>query len=105
MLDENIIRREYEAVNPIDKIIIIVNIHSIFEEIIFSMIISLEKNPDVNGRPIKAILVMVKITEIIGIFMLFILIIRISWYEDWWIMIPAHMNIKDLKKAWMIMWK
>nr|WP_245959538.1 hypothetical protein [Neobacillus piezotolerans] len=55
-----------------------VKIHSIFEEIIFSMIMSFEKNPDVKGKPIKAALVKPMIVVVIGILFLFILIIRIS---------------------------
>lgn len=35
----------------------------------------------------------------------FIPIIRISWYEDSWIIIPAHINIVDLNRAWMIKWE
>lgn len=103
LLDRYIIRREYDAVIPIDKIINIVNKHSILDEIIFSIIWSFEKNPDVNGKAISAIFVIPKDDEIRGIG-LFILIIRISWYDDSWIITPAHMNIKDLKKAWIIKW-
>lgn len=105
MFDKYIIRIEYDAVIPIEEIIIKVRIHSILEEIIFSMIISFEKKPEVKGSPIRAALVRPKIVVVIGILIVFILIIRISWYEVSWIMIPAHMNIKDLKNAWMIIWK
>lgn len=31
--------------------------------------------------------------------------VRISWYEDSWIITPAHININDLKNAWVIIWK
>lgn len=100
---ENVdIRIEYEAVIPIDKVINI-NINILkFDEIIFSKIISFEKNPDINGIPIRAILFTPKIDKIIGKFIKFIPIIRISWYEDSWIMIPAQRNIADLNNAWII---
>lgn len=32
-------------------------------------------------------------------------IFRISWYEDSWIIIPAHKNIVDLNNAWIIRWE
>lgn len=32
-------------------------------------------------------------------------ILRVSWYEDSWIMIPAHKNIVDLNRAWIIKWE
>jgi len=72
------------------------------EEIIFSIIISFEKNPDINGIPINAILEILIIDCINGNFILFIPIFRISWYDDSWIIIPAHKNIVDLNKAWII---
>lgn len=78
LLDKNIIRNEYDAVIPIDEIIISVNIDSIFDEIIFSIIISFEKYPEVKGNPINAILVILSVDKVDGIFDLFILIIRIS---------------------------
>lgn len=79
LLDKCIIRIEYDAVIPIVEIIIKVKIHSIFEEIIFSIIMSLEKNPEVKGNPIKAALVNPRIVVVIGILIVFILIIRMSW--------------------------
>lgn len=79
LLDKYIIRSEYDAVIPIDEIIMMVSKHSIFDEIIFSIIMSFEKNPEVKGRPIRAALVRPKMIEDIGILKLFFLIIRISW--------------------------
>lgn len=72
---------------------------------IFSIIISFEKYPEVNGNPIRAALVILNVVVVKHNFLLFFSIIRISWYEDSWIIIPAHMNINDLKNAWIIIWK
>lgn len=96
------IRIEYVAVIPID-IIIKLDIDTFIEEdIIFSIMESLEKNPDMNGIPIRAILLIPNILSVIGEFLKFSPIIRISWYEDSWIMIPAHRNMADLNSAWII---
>lgn len=59
-LNENLfdikdIRKVYEAVIPIDRIIKNVIIKLNFEEIIVSIIMSLEKNPEVNGIAINII--------------------------------------------------
>lgn len=79
LLDNIDIRNEYDAVIPIDKIISI-NIRELkLEKIIFSKIISFEKNPDMNGIPIKANLFTPKIDKIIGKLMKLSPIIRISW--------------------------
>lgn len=67
LLDINIIRKEYDAVIPIEDTIIIVNKHLSFDEIIISIIISLEKNPEENGNPIRAILVIIKVDITSGI--------------------------------------
>lgn len=75
------------------------------DEIIFSIIISFEKNPDINGIPIKANLLIPKIDSGRGILLKFNPIIRISWYDDSWIKIPAHKNIALLNKAWIIRWE
>lgn len=53
---------------PIDKIIIIDIIFFIFEDIMFSIIASFEKNPDINGIPISAILVILITVNAIGLF-------------------------------------
>lgn len=66
LLDKNIIRSEYDAVIPIDIIIINVNIHSNFDEINFSMIMSFEKYPEVNGNPIRAVFVIIKVDNVFG---------------------------------------
>lgn len=79
LFDENIIRIEYEAVIPIDEIIIKVSKHSSFEEIIVSIMTSFEKNPEVKGNPIKAAFVIIKVDDTKGIFKLFNCIMRMSW--------------------------
>lgn len=105
LLEISVIRIEYSAVNPTDVIISIDKIHSSFDDIIFSIIISFEKNPDMKGIPINDILVIPNTVCVSGIDEEFIPIIRISWYEYSWIIVPAHKNIVDLKKAWIIKWK
>lgn len=102
LLEDNDIRIEYDAVIPIDIVINNSIVMFILDDSIFSKITSLEKNPDMNGIPIKANLLIPKIDKIIGKFRKLILIIRISWYVDSWIIIPAHKNIADLNKAWII---
>lgn len=104
LFDSIDMRIEYDIVIPIEEIIINVNRDSIFNLISFSIIVSFEKNPDINGIPIKDILVKPSVVEVNGILNEFIPIIRISWYDDSWIMIPAHINIVDLNKAWIIKW-
>lgn len=104
LFDRYIIRNEYKAVILTEEIINSVNIHSNFEDINFSMIISFEKYPEVNGNPINAMFVILNEVNVDGMLELF-LIIRISWYEDSWIIVPAHINISDLKNAWTIIWK
>lgn len=104
LFDDKDIRIEYEAVIPIDKVIMSIIIKFILDEIINSIIVSLEKNPDINGIPIKAILFSPRIDWVSGYFKKFNPIIRISWYVDSWIMIPAHKNIVDLNRAWIIRW-
>lgn len=100
------IRIEYDAVIPIDIIIIVDKINSSLEDIIFSIIKSFEKNPDVNGNPIRAMLVVPKTVDVNVEFIIeFDPIIRLSWYDDSWIIIPAHKNIVDLKIAWIIKWE
>lgn len=79
LLEKLDIRIEYLAVNPIDIIIKIDNKLLILDEIIFSMITSFEKNPDINGIPIRAILVIPRVEIIKGLYIKFDLIIRISW--------------------------
>lgn len=105
LLENKDIRIEYEAVIPIDIIIIMDKIDSILLEIIFSIIASFEKNPDIKGIPISAMFVIPIIDKVSGVWLKLILIIRMSWYEDSWIIIPAHRNIVDLNKAWIIKWE
>lgn len=81
-IDVNVIRIVYDAVNPMDVIIIKERMRLKFEEIIISMIISLEKNPDVNGRAIKVILESPMIVGVSGELFINIPIIRMSWYEE-----------------------
>lgn len=46
------------------------------------------------------------IEDVIGVLIMKLVpIFRISWYEDSWIMIPAHRNIVDLNSAWIIKWE
>lgn len=66
LFEENDIRIEYDAVIPIDKVIKISIIIFKFEDIIFSKIISLEKNPDINGIPINDNLFTPNIDKTIG---------------------------------------
>lgn len=73
------IRNEYEAVIPIDEIIINVSKHSNFEFTIFSIIMSFEKYPEVKGNPIRAALVMPNVVVVKDILLLFFPIIRMSW--------------------------
>lgn len=73
------IRIEYDTVNPIDKIIIKDINEFVFDEVNNSIILSLEKNPDVKGKPIRAMLAIPKIELFIGEFTIFNPIIRISW--------------------------
>ena len=73
------IRIEYAAVIPIEDSITIDNIRFKFDEIIFSIIMSFEKNPDMKGIPIRAILLIPKIDKERGWLMKLIPIIRISW--------------------------
>lgn len=79
LFDRMAIRIEYTMVNPIEIIIRIVSIHSNFEEIIFSIIISFEKNPDMKGIPIRDMEVIPITEDMRGIIIEFIPIIRISW--------------------------
>lgn len=79
LLEKYIIRNEYEAVIPIEEIINSVNKHSSFDEINFSIIISFEKYPEVNGSPISVMFVILKVDKVNGMLGLFILIIRMSW--------------------------
>lgn len=103
LFDNINIRIEYEAVIPTDIIIVIISKDSIFDEIIFSIIMSFEKKPDIKGNPINDIIVIPKIEDVKEVlFIKLILIIRPSWYDDSWIIIPAHKNIVDLNKAWII---
>lgn len=106
LLDKIDIRSEYIAVNPIEIIIIYDKMVSILNEIMFSKIASFEKNPEEKGKAIKVILVIPRIEDVIGVFIIKLFpIFRISWYEDSWIIIPAHKNIVDLNNAWIIKWK
>lgn len=66
LLDNKDIRIEYDAVIPIDKIIRSNNSVLIFDLNIFSIIISFEKNPDMKGIPIRAILLIPKIVRVKG---------------------------------------
>lgn len=77
----------------------------IFKIIKFSIIESFEKNPALNGAPIKAIDVIPKVVDGIIIIFIFNPIIRMSWYIDSWIIVPAHKNIVDLNRAWIIRWR
>lgn len=72
------IRVEYMVVRAIDVIIIKDRIHSSLDEIIFSIIISFEKNLDKNGIPINAILVIPKVEDTKGMLVEDIPIIRVS---------------------------
>lgn len=105
MVEKNDIRNEYVAVIPIEITISEVSKDSNFNEINLSIIASFEKNPDMNGIPIKANLVIPKIEGVSGELIILIPIVRISWYEDSWIIIPAHRNIVDLNNAWIIRWE
>lgn len=78
LLDMIDIRNEYEIVIPIDIIISSVINDSVLEEINFSMMVSLEKKPDINGIPISDNLVMPIIEEVNGMIYIFKPIIRIS---------------------------
>lgn len=71
------------------------------EDAKFSIIASLEKNPDIKGIPIRAVLVNPIVDSVKGLLIKFISIIRISWYDDSWIIVPAHKNMVDLNKAWI----
>lgn len=66
LLDINVIRIVYDAVNPIEKIIKYTIIRFSLEEIIDSIIESFEKNPDVNGIAISIILDNPKIDSVNG---------------------------------------
>lgn len=68
----------YDAVIPIDIIIITYKYIFIFEYIILSKIISLEKNPDMKGMPIRAKLLTPNKVKVKGRFRKFVPIIRIS---------------------------
>lgn len=56
-----------------------VRIFSILEEINFSMIISFDRYPEVNGNPISAIFVILNVEIIVGMLFGLFLIIRMSW--------------------------
>lgn len=73
------IRIVYEAVIPIDRVIRMSIVMLILDEIILSIIESFEKNPDMKGIPIKAILFTPKIDKVRGRWDRLIPIIRISW--------------------------
>lgn len=96
---------EYVLVIPMDIIIKIDINKDKLEEIIDSIIASLEKNPDMKGRPIRAILEIPNTLSIKGIESNEFLVCRMSWYIRLWIMIPAHRNMVDLNIAWIIKWK
>lgn len=66
LFEKSVIRIEYEAVIPMDKIIKIDIMKFRFEVNINSIITSFEKNPDMNGIPIKAILLIPKIEIVNG---------------------------------------
>lgn len=66
LLDDSDIRTEYDAVIPIDSVISISIVKFKFDDIIFSRMISFEKNPDMNGIPISAILFTPRIDNVIG---------------------------------------
>lgn len=100
-----IIRKEYIDVMEIDKIIKREIKIVILDEIIFSIIESFEKNPDINGIPINDKFEIPNILRVAGYNLNIDPIWRISWYEKLWIKIPAHKNIIDLNKAWEIKWK
>lgn len=57
---------EYDAVIPIESIIIIDKIKFRLEVNINSIITSFEKKPDINGIPIRAILLIPKMDNIKG---------------------------------------
>lgn len=78
LFDVKDIRIVYEAVIPRDVIIRIDIIRFGFELIIVSMILSLEKNPDVNGIAIRVILDNPMIDNVKGELFIFESIIRIS---------------------------
>lgn len=103
--DNFIMRKEYMAVIVIDEIInkdiICINV----DLIIISKIISLEKNPDIKGSPIKAIKEIPIVEEMIGELFIIVPMWRISWYDEFMIIIPAAINIIDLNRAWVIRWK
>lgn len=79
LFDIKDIRIVYEAVSPIDKIIMIDKKKLNSDLIIVSMIVSFEKNPEVNGIAINIILDNPRIEIIRGELNILILIIRISW--------------------------
>lgn len=79
LLDRKDIRIVYEAVIPMEEIIkrdimkldlVLINI---------SIIMSLEKNPEVNGSPIRVILDSPSIEDVKGDIFVFVSIIRMSW--------------------------
>lgn len=62
-----------------DKIINVDKVKFRLDIIMNSIITSLEKNPDINGIPIKANLLIPKIDRVNGYWMKLIPIIRMSW--------------------------
>lgn len=100
-----VVRREYVTVIPTDEIIKIDINWMKCDFIIISKIISLEKNPDINGSPIRAIIEIPRDEDTIGEFFIIDPIDRISWYEEFIMIIPAVINIMDLNKAWVTKWK
>lgn len=66
LFEKRVIRMEYDAVIPIDIIIKMDKVKFKLEVNINSMMTSFEKNPDMNGIPIRAILLIPRIDIIRG---------------------------------------
>jgi len=71
-----------------------------------SKIKSLEKKPDKKGNPDKDKLATLNIHKLKEKFLFIIPNPRISWLSwNLWIKIPAHINKRALKQAWVAKWK
>lgn len=66
LFENRVIRMEYDAVIPMESTIIIDKIKFRLEVSINSIITSFEKKPDINGIPIRAILLIPRIDNIKG---------------------------------------
>lgn len=66
LFENKVMRMEYDAVIPIDNIIKVDRVKFKLDIIINSIITSFEKNPDMNGIPISAILLIPRMDNIKG---------------------------------------